>query len=365
MDLRSPSEYARDHLPRAVNVPLFDDDARAVVGTLYHKESPSAAYETGLALAERRMPALLERLLGKPIARETWQSGFQSLASGLRTDPVAVQAVPADPATEPPDLIVHCWRGGMRSRSVAALLTRLGVRVGLLEGGHKGYREWVRQRTREFPGASAASGGTPWFVLVTGATGTGKTLLLKRLEEAAPGTTLDLEGLAAHRSSILGAVGREPVGQAMFESRLAARLDELGPPPWFIEAESRKVGDVVLPERLYHAMRDGRVVELRADTEFRVRTLIDDYLATPGSHEQIAERLPFLEKRLGAKWVGRLGALLEERDYAEVTRVLLERYYDPLYAHSGRDLAPAAVLDPAASGIVSAMLAEREQASRG
>ena len=340
-------------------MPLFDDAARALVGTLYHQESPERAFDEGLQLARARMPQLLEAVLGRPVEEQVWRDLFAELAEVLRGGQATVDLRPPAPGEAPPELIVHCWRGGMRSRSVAALLARLGVRVGLLEGGYKAYRSWVLERLAAFPEQEAHPSGMPWFVLVAGATGTGKTLLLRRLEAAAPGSTLDLEGLADHRSSILGAVGREPVGQARFESRLAARLDALGPPPWFVEAESRKVGDVVVPAALFRAMRAGHVVELRAAAELGVQVLLDDYLAAADSHAQIAARLPFLEQRLGAEWVGRLGALLESGDYAQVARVLLERYYDPLYEHSGRDLAPARVVDAASPALVEELLGER------
>ena len=131
------------------------------------------------------------------------------------------------------------------------------------------------------------------------------------------------------------------------------------------EAESRKVGDIILPGGLYTAMRAGHIVELQAPTAYRVQVLMDDYLATPESHEQIAERLPFLENRLGAKWVGILSELLAARDYVAVTEILLERYYDPLYDHSGRDLTPARVVNPSEPGAVEALLAEREAARAG
>jgi tRNA 2-selenouridine synthase len=360
--LRSPSEYASDHCPGAINVPLFDDQARAIVGTLYKQDSPESAYRRGVDLAEDRMPAMLSQILGREVEHSEWQELYTELAGDMGPDHRTVTTAPASASTPPPEVLLHCSRGGMRSRSVAALLQRMGIRVGLLTGGYKAYRSWVMGRLDTFPATPTAPGGAPWFVLVSGATGTGKTLLLRQLEEAAPGTVLDLEGLADHRSSILGAVGRDPVGQRRFDSLLTARLDALGPSPWFVEAESRKVGDIILPAGLYAAMRAGHIVDLQAPTAFRVQVLMDDYLATPDSHEQIAERLPFLENRLGAKWVGILSELLAARDYPAVTEILLERYYDPLYEHSGRDLAPARVVDPSEPGAVEALLAEREAA---
>lgn len=332
------------------------------MGTLYKQDSPESAYRRGVDLAEDQMPTMLSKILGREVERSEWIEVYTELAGDMGPDRRTVATVPATDSSSTPDVLVHCSRGGMRSRSVAALLQRMGVSVGLLAGGYKAYRLWVIQQLDAFPATPTAPGGTPWFVLISGATGTGKTLLLRQLEEAAPGTVLDLEGLADHRSSILGAVGRDPVGQRRFDSLLSSRLDALGPPPWFVEAESRKVGDIILPAGLYAAMRAGHIVELRASIGFRVQVLMDDYLASPESHDQIAERLPFLENRLGAKWVGILSELLAARDYAAVTETLLERYYDPLYEHSGGDLIPARLVDPSEPGAIEALLAEREAA---
>lgn len=320
VDLRSPSEFARDAIPGAVNVPLFDDDERALIGTLYKQVSPDAAVAEGQRLVNARLPRLI----------------------------AAVRGDGAEP------LVLYCWRGGMRSRAVAELLHGMGVAVAQLQGGYKAYRSWVLARLAAWPPA----GPSP-FVLISGATGTGKTLLLEEIEAEAPGTTLDLEACAGHRSSILGAVGRRPVSQAAFEGSIVARTGELGPPPWFVEAESRKVGDAVIPEPLWRAMRSGFVAELRATAATRVRVLVDDYLSSPSAASEIAERLPFLEGRLGREWTGRLTALNAAGRHEEVAALLLEHYYDPLYRHSGRDLHPGMHVDREDPARVERLLALR------
>ncbi len=366
VDLRSPAEFARDHLPGAASVPLLDDDERALVGTLYKQVSPHAAFDRGLDFAAARLPALLTALLGQQLPEAEWRERFAALASRLREGAAAIET---ELHSELPNhgqgwILLHCWRGGMRSRSVAALLQSLGSRVAVLEGGYKAYRSWVLDQLAAWP----APGPSP-FILISGPTGTGKTLLLRRLEVVAPGSSVDLEACADHRSSILGAVGRSPVSQAAFESRLAARIELLGPPPWFIEAESRKVGDSVLPEPLWRAMREGWVVELGALPETRVRILVDDYLETPNAAAEIGERLPFLEERLGEGWSGRLMALLQAGRHGEIAALLLEHYYDPLYRHSGRNLIPRMELqaeDPArVERLLAARAAWRESAIAG
>jgi tRNA 2-selenouridine synthase len=362
VDLRSPAEFARDHVPGALNLPLFSDEQRAIVGTLYHKESPDAAYEHGLAVVEKRLPQLLAHLHGAPVAEEEWLPRFRGLAQDLA---VGQEAVQLEALTTPPKnktIGLYCWRGGMRSRSMAALLHQLGLPVVLLEGGYKSYRQRVLARLEGLPARLEAH--RP-LLLLRGPTGVGKTAILAQLEAQVPGSTLCLESLARHRSSILGAVGKQPVSQALFEGRLLSRLEELAPGPVFVEGESRKVGDVILPEALYQAMEEGVQLRLGADEATRVRNLMDDYMATPGAAEEIAARLPFLEKRLGPTWTGRLGEWLAEGRAAEVTAVLLERYYDPLYAHSDRRRSWADTLQVEDADLLPRLLAWRTRADAG
>ena len=170
-------------------------------------------------------------------------------------------------------------------------------------------------------------------------TGVGKTLVLRALEALRPGWTVDLEGLAGHRSSILGRVGLAPVGQKRFESRLAARARAGFPGPAVVlEGESRKVGDVVVPAAVWRRLCEGDSVELVAPTELRVRNLVADYLAAESNRPELAAQLPFLEQRLGARrYAGVLSGLLAERRDAELALLLLEHYYDPLYRRSEKE----------------------------
>lgn len=357
VDLRSPAEFARDRIPGARNVPLLDDAQRAVVGTLYKRESPAAAMEHGLEITEARLEVLLGELLERVPEAGAWRERFHTLAKDLRAGAGVLEledAVVPNPAAAPP-LVLHCWRGGMRSRSVVALLRALGERQVLhLDGGFKGYRAWVRAQLAGFDAA------TP-VVVLRGPTGVGKTRILHRLEAALPGSTLDLEGLAGHRSSVLGDVGLQPVTGAAFESALAARLLAMGPPPWFVEGESRKVGDVIVPAQLFQAMEQGVQVRIDAAMELRVQQLREDYLPGAETAAQLAERLPFLEKRLGPSWVGRLRGWLDAGEWARVAETLLERYYDPLYARSDRKREWADRMDASAPDLVPRLLELRQR----
>ncbi|KAA3611533.1 MAG: tRNA 2-selenouridine(34) synthase MnmH [Planctomycetota bacterium] len=332
IDLRAPGEHRVDAIPGSENLPLLDDQQRALVGTLYKRDSAGAALRWGIQAIRSRLPELLQLILGREVSKELWQDNFQRLSEpwlDLSGEPPVTATYPADPRSLGAGAIVlHCWRGGMRSRSMVALLQALGQEQCVhLEKGYKGYRAWVRKEMQDLriPG--------PLLVL-RGPTGVGKTTMLQRLETSLPGSTLDLEGLAQHRSSVLGDVALTPVGTKAFESRLLARLAEMGPPPWFVEGESRKVGNVVLPEALFQAMDQGIHIRLEASLEGRIRQLGEDYLRLPGALEEISRRLPFLENRLGKAWVGTLQAWLRHGRWQDVARVLLQRYYDPRYARS-------------------------------
>lgn len=335
VDLRSPAEFADDHLPGAVNVPLLDDQERAVVGTLYHREGREAAFREGRELVQGRVVELVARL--------------QSAAGNRGADPLdprrmaervgeltfgGMARMEADLALRPKErvsagcLVLYCWRGGLRSRSVAALLRDLGVSgVLVLDGGYRSWRKAVRDGLAEW--SEDRAHGT--FVL-RGLTGVGKTLVLREIERLRPGWTVDLEGLAGHRSSLLGMVGLEPVSQKTFETALWTRLGERGPGPLVLEGESRKVGDVEVPVRLWRALCAGRNIVLEAPLERRVQVLMDDYLAPATDREQLGRQLESVGRRMGPEH--RILELWRAGESERMVRELLIHYYDPLYGHS-------------------------------
>lgn len=342
IDLRSPSEFAEDHVSGAVNVPLFDDVERALVGTLYRQVSPSAAFEEGRAIVNLKIRRMVDE-----ISRHTsWtpdpasvveqadrltSGGYERMAERLLSIPTV--ASPPDP------VVLHCWRGGLRSRSVVALVRSLGLeRATLLDGGYKGYRAWVNTTLAEVE--------LPRMVVLRGLTGVGKTLVLRAIERLRPGATLDLEDLAGHRSSLLGMVGLEPCSQKTFESRICARLARGFGQVVFVEGESRKVGDAIVPPRVWNAMSTAVNVALETSVARRVEVLCDDYLADAASRAELRERLPHVDERLTrAADAPSLVTLLDTGRERELVELLLERYYDPLYRHSQRGLAFAARFD--------------------
>ncbi len=333
VDLRSPSEFEEDHLPGAVNVPLFDDAERSIVGTLYKQVGPERAHTQALELTRQNVRYLAAKLAGG--------IDFDGADLEARVEAIAAGGVPAmearlagraaDPASfaaAPAPIVLCCWRGGLRSRAVAALLGGLGLDAAIVRGGYKAYRKRVLDLLASWQ-------APPSFVL-RGLTGVGKTLVLREMERMRPGATVDLELHAGHRSSILGAVGLEPATQKRFDGALGGRL-ETGFPHGFavFEGESRKVGDSIVPDRVWEALVRATPFELVVPIERRIEVLLADYLQTPNARESLRPGLAFIESRLGRhKYRGVLTDLLEAGRDAELVEHLLLEYYDPLYRHS-------------------------------
>jgi tRNA 2-selenouridine synthase len=323
-------------------VPLFDDVQRALVGTLYVQESPERAFEAARGIVRGRIRELVDGISAAtgwapPEAdlerrvTELTSGGFERLSSLL-------MSARGEPAPARP-VVLHCWRGGLRSRSVLHFVRELGLSdATLLEGGYKSYRAEVQRELAAFP-------APPAFVL-RGLTGVGKTLVLREVARLWPEAVVDLEALAGHRSSLLGMVGLAPCTQKTFESRLAARLRAPLAPALIVEGESRKVGDVTIPPALWQAMQAATNVELVAGVERRVRVLAEDYLATEASRAELRRQLPLVEARMARKHVGPgLVPLLDAGQIDELVRLLLEHYYDPLYRHSEKGKVYAVRID--------------------
>jgi len=217
--------------------------------------------------------------------------------------------------------VIFCWRGGMRSGGVVAFLKKLGVDTLQLEGGHKAYRRYVMDKLAEYR-------FKPKLVVLYGLTGAGKTEILRKID--AP--MIDLEGLAQHRSSVLGAVNLKPRTQVMFESLLYRELEKLDSPYVLIEGESRKIGKIVIPEFLFTAMKSGINVRVECPFEDRVKRIVKEY--TEGDLVELRGKLDFFEKRLGKSKVADLKIWFAKKEFDKVAEVLLREYYDVLYSHT-------------------------------
>ncbi|MEB3322051.1 MAG: tRNA 2-selenouridine(34) synthase MnmH, partial [Synechococcaceae cyanobacterium] len=289
LDVRSPGEYARGHIPGARNLPLFDDSERAEIGTLYRHHGRRAAVRRGLALVGPRLAAM-----GDELAAWSERGGGEPLR-------------------------LHCWRGGMRSASVAWLAGSLDLPVVLLEGGYKAYRRWVLERFAE-----------PWPIrLLGGRTGTGKTDLLLALGRAGV-AVVDLEGLAHHRGSSFGALGLPPQPTSeQFENRIATALHGLrGAGEIWLEAESVMVGRCRVPADLWRQMKQAPVLEISRPLEERLAQLVAVYgRQDPG---ELAAATRRIARRLGPQRTARALEAIGRRDWMEACRQMLD-YYDRCY----------------------------------
>ncbi|WP_179379388.1 tRNA 2-selenouridine(34) synthase MnmH [Jannaschia marina] len=292
IDVRSPAEFAEDHIPGAINLPALSDAERAEVGTIYVRQDRFLARKIGAALVSRNVAAQLEG----PLADR--DGGWRPL--------------------------VYCWRGGQRSGSVATIFEQIGWRVARLEGGYKAYRRKVSERLYEMPLGLR-------LVLIEGGTGTGKTQLLEHL--ARLGTqVIDLEGLANHRGSNFGGWPGGQPAQKMFESRLAAEIAALDPArPVFVEAESNAIGRLLLPPTLWTAMNAAEVVTLRAPLAGRARFLTTTYPDLTADAELLRKRIETMRPYQPADRIAAWHALAAEGAYASLAEGLIAHHYDPRY----------------------------------
>ena len=298
IDARTEDEYALDHLPGAINWPTLNNEERIVIGTMYKQVNAFEAKKRGAALAARNIAAHIEReVLDKP---KNWKP------------------------------LVYCWRGGNRSGSLATILSAIGFQVTLIEGGYKASRNALVESLPSLVQRLR-------YKVVCGPTGSGKTRLLQAL--AAQGAqVLDLEGLASHRSSVLGLIPGQPQpSQKRFDTLVWEALHTYDPARVvYVESESKKVGNLRVPDALIDAMRASPCLDLQLPLEERVALLMEDYEFFLRDSEFFCERLRALTELRGKavidEWVGMVQAGRSDT----VVRELLDKHYDPVYAASIR-----------------------------
>ena len=291
IDVRSPSEYKDATLPGSLNIPFFDDQERAEVGTLYKQTSVQAAKERGLEIMSAKLPSFIKEF-------------------------GAIQG----------DKAVFCWRGGMRSRTTATVLSLMDIHAYRLIGGYKAYRKWVlgELETYDFK---------PKSYVIHGNTGTGKTNLLHRLK-AQGHPVLDLEGLAGHRGSIFGQIGMEANNQKTFDSLLLEALLELQDSPYVLfEAESKKIGKVVMPPFMAQQKEIGTQIWIEMPLQARVQQILEDY--RPEQYkEQCISAFRRIKSRIHVPVAAEIERCLQADLFGEAVALLLEYYYDPKYDYT-------------------------------
>lgn len=304
IDARSPSEFAEDHVPGAINLPVLDDAERARVGTLYKQDSPFTAKKIGAALVARNIARHLE-------------THFANRPRHYRP-------------------LVYCWRGGNRSGAMVHVLRSIGWDAAQLEGGYKAYRRAVVADLQTQPQRLR-------FIVVCGRTGVGKSRLLRSLAGIGA-QVLDLEGLAAHMGSVLGAYPDRPQPpQKLFESRVWHTLRRFDPSqPVFVESESKRIGSLHTPEALLQRMRNSECLTLEADLSVRIALLKDEYRHFLADFEALARQLDCLTRLLGRERIANWKQLAQSGAWDELVGELLVTHYDPAYTRSlGRNYTAA------------------------
>ncbi|WIY25315.1 tRNA 2-selenouridine(34) synthase MnmH [Parasedimentitalea psychrophila] len=304
IDVRSPGEFAEDHLPGAINLPVLDNEERAQVGTIYVQKSRFLARKLGAAMVFRNTARHVETALAEK------DGGWQPL--------------------------VYCWRGGQRSGSFTWLLQQIGWRAEVIEGGYQTYRRLVKSYLYDTPLAHQ-------LVALDGYTGTAKTDLLKLVQTRGV-QVLDLEGLANHRGSLLGGMNGPQPSQKAFESELAAQLARLDTArPVLVEAESSKIGDRIIPPSLWTAMKAAPRIQVAAPVAARSRYLVRAYDDILSDADKLCRKLEPLRAHRSNAVVDLWFELIAAGDKAALTEALMVQHYDPSYAKS-RQTAAARVL---------------------
>jgi tRNA 2-selenouridine synthase len=296
IDARSPGEYLDDHLPGAISLPVLNDAERAMVGTLHKQTSAFEAKKVGAALVARNIANHLEQYLhDKP-------RNYRPL--------------------------IYCWRGGSRSGAMTTILRSVGWNAAQLDGGHKAYRHHVIEELIRLPAQFD-------FRVICGPTGVGKSRFLREMK-VNHAQVLDLEDLAAHMGSVLGAYPDRPQpAQKLFESRIWFALKNFNPNrPIFVESESKKIGNLHTPEELLNRMRAATCINLHAAVPVRVELLKQEYAHFLKDAELLNQKLNCLTPIQGKEQVEKWKELARSGQWEELTSELLVRHYDPAYTRS-------------------------------
>lgn len=302
IDVRSEGEFAEDHIPGAINLPVLNNAERERVGTIYKQVSSFDAKKIGAALVSANISRHINAImLDRP---RDWRP------------------------------LVYCWRGGGRSGALAHVLAQIGWRVGQLDGGYKAYRRAILEELPTLPARY------DWRV-VCGMTGTGKSRLLRALQQQGA-QVLDLEELAAHRGSVLGNLPDElQPSQKMFESRVWYALKHLSPErPVFVESESRKIGRLRVPPELIDAMWQSACVVIEAPIPVRVALLMDEYVHFLSDAKLLNAQLDCLRSLHGGAVIDAWQNMAHDGKWAQLTEELLVRHYDPAYTRAIGDHYP-------------------------
>ncbi len=288
VDVRAPIEYNEDHIPGAVNLPIFNDEERKEVGTLYKMVGREDAVKRGTEIGGKRITEIVNSLI----------------------------------QNKEKEIIIYCARGGMRSGAVASLINSLGIKTYKIKEGYRAFRKFVIDQlsTMEIK---------PRVFVLQGFTGAGKTEILKILSNS-----VDLEGMAGHRSSLFGGIGLKQNSQKCFETLLWQRLEQLKDEQFIIfEGESKKVGNLHIPDNIFKQMKEAAAIYIDASIERRIEIIRKEYTGF-NEDEKILSTVNSLKSKLGVKKTDKLTELYNGGYLDEFIRILLLDYYDLLYRHT-------------------------------
>ncbi|MEF3306599.1 tRNA 2-selenouridine(34) synthase MnmH [Paenibacillus sp. GYB003] len=291
IDVRSPSEYRDSTIPGSLNIPIFNDAERAEIGTLYKQVGIQAAKERGLEIVSAKLPSFIKQI-----------------------------------AEIGPKKAVFCWRGGMRSKTTATLLSLMGIHVYRLIGGYREYRRWVVDTLQSIDVA-------PKAFVIHGNTGVGKTAVLRRLKEDGY-PVLDLEAMAGHRGSIFGQVGQAGNNQKTFDALLLEEILSLQQSAYVLfEAESRRIGKVILPDAITNKKESAVPIWIDMPMHARVEQILHDY--RPWAYkEPYLQAFKQIKPRIHTPIAAEIEACMRSDRFAAAVQLLLEHYYDPRYAYT-------------------------------
>jgi tRNA 2-selenouridine synthase len=286
VDVRSPAEYAHAHIPEAINIPLFNNEERAIVGTLYKKSGKETSILKGLEIVGPKLASFVKK------ARD--------LAPGKK-------------------IFIHCWRGGMRSESMAWLFETSGIQSTIIEGGYKAYRQYLKN----------AFDQPAIFLILGGMTGSGKTYILRNLKMLGE-QVIDLEGLANHKGSAFGGIAQDQQPSTeQFENNLFEEWNKLNfKKPVWLEDESKAIGKVHIPDEIFTKMRESKVIELKRSKAQRVEILKNDYATL--DPEELKQSVLRISKRLGGLKTREIIEAIEHKNFGEAIGMVLD-YYDKTY----------------------------------
>ncbi len=293
IDVRTPKEFEAEPIPGAINIPILSDEERVVVGTAYKQQSPEEAKRLGINYISTKLPNLFEEI--------------NELSKKYKK------------------LVFYCARGGMRSSSVTSLFSSLGYKVCKLEGGYKSFRKYVGENIDKLNKDIK-------YIVVHGKTGIGKTKVLQGLEDKGY-SVLDLEKFADHKGSFYGALcERREQSQKRFEAEVFEHLKDREYDYFLVESESKRIGNVYVPESIFKSMSEGYHILLETSLDHRVQIIMEDYSKAP--IEEMLACTTKLRRYLKEEDVLKYENMLKEKRFEEFSRSIMEEYYDPLYQKS-------------------------------